>query len=109
MTCDWRFELHKRLCSQSSRSDLSGGWYFLHFSKTLTPPVGLRPPEFVFTGAVNENFDIRNFGCLVFDLVTGQPLFCVAWYLSESERDDDHLLAFTAGLISPLPENLYKH
>ncbi|KAI1735891.1 serine protein kinase [Xylaria scruposa] len=88
-------------------SDL-GGAYFLKEppAKPLTP-AGLRPPEFVLTGAVNQTFDVWSFGCLVFELVTGWPLFCIP-YPSKSERDDSHLLAFTRGL-GPLPENLYKH
>ncbi|KAI3328882.1 serine protein kinase [Xylariaceae sp. AK1471] len=86
-----------------------GGAYFLEEppTKPLTP-AGLRPPEFVLTGAVNKTFDIWSFGCLVFELVTGQPLFCVPWYESESMRDDDHIFSFTAGL-GALPDNLYKH
>ncbi|KAI0456349.1 serine protein kinase [Xylaria acuta] len=91
------------------KSSDMGGAYFLKKppAKPLTL-VGLRPPDFVLTGAVNETFDIWSFGCLVLELVTGQPLFCVPWYPSESERDDDYLLSLTAGL-GALSDHLHKH
>ena len=40
--------------------------------------------------------------------MTGQPLFCVPWYDSESFQDDDHLLSLT-DCLGALPEELYKH
>ena len=57
------------------------------------------------TGAVDNTTDVWSFGCLVFELVTGQPLFCVPG--SEFE-DDDHLLSLTARL-GALPDGLFKH
>ncbi|KAI0549658.1 serine protein kinase [Xylaria curta] len=89
-------------------SDLGGAYFLKEPPAEPLSPVGLRPPEFVLTGVVNETFDIWSFGCLVFELVTGWPLFCIPWYPSESQQDDKHLLAFTARL-GALPENLYKH
>jgi serine/threonine protein kinase len=71
-------------------------------------PAGLRPPELVLTGVVDKSLDIWAFGCLVFQLITGEPLFCAPWFPSESHRDDDHLLFLTARL-GPLPIELYKH
>ena len=59
----------------------------------------------VLTGAINNTVDVWSFGCLVFELITGQPLFCVPW--SEFE-DDDHLLALTAR-IGALPDELFKY
>lgn len=69
-------------------------------------PLGLRAPELILAGEVNKTLDIWSFGCLVFELITGQPLFCVPWSDSEATQDDDHLLSFTACL-GDLPEELY--
>ena len=71
-------------------------------------PRGLRAPELVLTGAVNDTLDVWSFGCLVFELLTGQQLFCVPWYPSECDEEDDHLLEFNACL-GPFPDELYKH
>ena len=59
----------------------------------------------ILTGTVNNSVDVWSFGCLVFELITGQPLFCVPW--SEFE-DDDHLLALTARF-GALPDELVKY
>lgn len=74
--------------------------------KPLTPS-GLRPPELVLTGAVDKSLDIWSFGCLVFELVTGRPLFCVPWSDTKAEENDDHLLSLISTL-GPLPDDLYS-
>ncbi|KAI2716166.1 hypothetical protein CBS147354_6966 [Penicillium roqueforti] len=83
-----------------------GGVYFFTDppAKPVTP-LGLRAPEFILTGAVDNTVDIWSFGCLVFELITGQPLFCI---LSSEMEDDDHLLSLTAQL-GALPDELYKY
>jgi len=68
-------------------------------------PIGLRAPELILTGAVHKTLDIWSFGCLVFELITGQPLICVP---GSDFEDDDHLLSLTARL-GGLPDELYKH
>jgi non-specific serine/threonine protein kinase len=72
-------------------------------TKILTP-MGLRAPELILSGTINRSLDVWAFGCLVFELVTGQPLFCVP---GSNFEDDDHLLSLSA-LIGPLPEGLFK-
>jgi serine/threonine protein kinase len=59
------------------------------------------------TGKVDKTIDIWSFGCLLFELITGQPLFCIPWSGSETDQDDDHLLSLTAS-IGALPEELYR-
>lgn len=68
-------------------------------------PLGLRAPELILTGAINNSLDVWSFGCLVFELITGQPLFCVP---GGELQDDDHLLSLTEHL-GALPEDLYSH
>lgn len=41
----------------------------------------------------------------MFELVTGQPLFCIP---GSDEEDDDHLLSLNARL-GDLPEDLFRH
>ncbi|KAI0861052.1 serine protein kinase [Xylaria cubensis] len=89
-------------------SDMGGAYFFANPPTKLITPTGLRAPEQILTGAVNNTLDVWSFGCLIFELITGQPLFCVPWYDSEVKQDDDHLLSLTTTL-GPLPDELYGH
>lgn len=83
-------------------------WIAYFFTDPPTKPVtplGLRAPELILNRAVNNTVDIWSFGCLIFELITGQPLFCIPY--SDME-DDDHLLSLTAQL-GALPDELFKH
>ncbi|KAJ5347646.1 uncharacterized protein N7506_000899 [Penicillium brevicompactum] len=80
-------------------------YYFTDPPTKIVTPVGLRAPELILKGAVNNTLDTWSFGCLVFELITGQPLFCVPW---SDWEDDDHILALIA-LLGPLPEELFKN
>ncbi|KAJ6190004.1 hypothetical protein N7519_000025 [Penicillium mononematosum] len=82
-----------------------GAYFFTDPPDKPVTPVGLRAPELILTGAVNNTLDVWSFGCIVFELITGQPLFCIPY--SEME-DDDHLLSLTAQL-GALPNELFKH
>ncbi|KAF2963603.1 hypothetical protein GQX73_g9961 [Xylaria multiplex] len=88
-------------------SDMGDAYFFSRLPTKPVIPTGLRAPELVLSGAVNNTFDIWSFGCLVFELITGWPLFCVPWSKSQVEVDDDHLLQLTARL-GPLPDELYR-
>ncbi|OJI85942.1 hypothetical protein ASPTUDRAFT_114682 [Aspergillus tubingensis CBS 134.48] len=86
-------------------SDMGGAYFFSKPPEKPVTPLGLRAPELILTGAVNNTLDIWSFGCLIFELITGEPLFCVPG--SEYE-DDDHLLSLTERL-GALPDDLFMH
>ncbi|KJZ77710.1 hypothetical protein HIM_02887 [Hirsutella minnesotensis 3608] len=86
-------------------SDMGGAYFFTDPPAKPVTPLGIRAPELVLTGAVNKTLDVWSFGCLIFELITGQPLFCIPG--SEFE-DDDHLLSLTARL-GALPDQHFKH
>ncbi|KAF5018105.1 hypothetical protein F66182_9924 [Fusarium sp. NRRL 66182] len=88
-------------------SDMGGAYFLDNPPKKPIVPMGLRAPELIIKGEVDKSLDIWSFGCLVFELITGQPLFCVPWTESETDQDDDHLLALHARL-GPLPDELYN-
>ncbi|OAQ59551.1 serine protein kinase [Pochonia chlamydosporia 170] len=66
-------------------------------------PVGLRAPEMIFKGEVNKSLDVWSFGCLVFELIAGQQLFCIP---GSDDEDDEHLLTLTERL-GPPPDRLF--
>ncbi|RBQ64610.1 hypothetical protein FVER14953_13129 [Fusarium verticillioides] len=85
-----------------------GAAYFLsNPPKKPITPLGLRAPELVLMGEVDKSLDIWSFGCLVFELVAGQPLFCIPAYNDRTEEDDNHILELQAKL-GPLPDELYS-
>ncbi|KAK3689219.1 putative serine protein kinase [Podospora appendiculata] len=86
-------------------SDMGGAYIFTAPPGKPVTPRGLRAPELILTGAVNKSLDVWSFGCLVFELVTGQPLFCVS---GPDFEDDDHLLDLTARF-GALPDELFQH
>ncbi|KAJ5876804.1 hypothetical protein N7455_000269 [Penicillium solitum] len=86
-------------------SDMGGAYFFTDPPKKPVTSRGLRAPELILTGAVNDTLDVWSFGCILFELITGQPLFCVPY--SEME-DDDHLLSLTTQL-GALPDELFKN
>ncbi|KAI0443816.1 serine protein kinase [Xylaria telfairii] len=88
-------------------SDMGGAYFFTDPPTKPITPAGLRAPEMILTGAINNTLDVWSFGCLVFELITGQPLFCVPWCDSEVKQNDGHLLSLTTTL-GPLPDELYK-
>ena len=69
--------------------------------------MGLRAPELVLKAPFDHSIDIWSFGCLVYELLTGTPLFPVAniGRRNIDSCDDDHLLRMT-DLLGPLPKFL---
>ncbi|KAI1364848.1 putative serine protein kinase [Xylaria arbuscula] len=89
-------------------SDMGGAYFVKEPPAKPITPAGLRTPEYILTGAFDYTMDIWSFGCLLFELLTGRPLFCTPWYPTQTEQDDEHLRLMTARL-GPLPGNLYQH
>ncbi|KAI9150682.1 putative Serine protein kinase [Paramyrothecium foliicola] len=85
-------------------SDMGGAYFFSNPPIKIVTPLGLRSPELVLAGNINEKLDIWSFGCILFEIITGSPLFCIP---DLEGRDDDHLLALIATL-GPLPDDLFK-
>ncbi|KGQ05656.1 Serine/threonine-protein kinase SRPK [Beauveria bassiana D1-5] len=85
-------------------ADMGGAFFFNEPPLKVITPRGLRSPELVLLGDAGPSVDIWSFGCLVFELVTGRPLFCVP---GSDFEDDDHLLSLTARL-GALPSRLFK-
>ncbi|KAF4956232.1 hypothetical protein FSARC_11631 [Fusarium sarcochroum] len=88
-------------------SDMGGAYFLDNPPKKSIVPVGLRAPELILNGEVDKSLDIWSFGCLVFELITGQSLFCVMPADSETDQNDDHLL-FLDERLGPLPDELYR-
>ena len=74
---------------------------------TITP-VALRAPELIFGEKFDSSVDIWSFGCLIYEFLTGTPLFCVSKIGNEDESaDDDHLLELN-DVLEPLPDSWLK-
>ncbi|KFA75783.1 hypothetical protein S40288_09664 [Stachybotrys chartarum IBT 40288] len=86
-------------------SDMGGAYFFTEPPANIITPLGLRAPEVILRGVINQSLDIWSFGCLIFELMTGRPLFCIA---GPDDADDDHLLSLIS-TIGPLPDDLFKH
>ncbi|KAL6228627.1 hypothetical protein BDW75DRAFT_226578 [Aspergillus navahoensis] len=86
-------------------SDMGGAYFFTDPPTKPVTPLGLRAPELILTETIGSTVDVWSFGCLVFELITGQPLFCIP---GSNYENDKHLLSLTA-LLGPLPDELFKH
>ncbi|KAH8159186.1 hypothetical protein CIB48_g9063 [Xylaria polymorpha] len=71
-------------------SDMGGAYFVKEPPAKPITPAGFRTPEYVLTGAVNHAVDIWSLGCLVFELLTGQPLLCKeSLILEELDIDEE--------------------
>ncbi|SCN84092.1 SKY1-Protein serine kinase [Fusarium fujikuroi] len=79
-------------------------------AKAITP-VALRAPETIFDERVGKGIDVWAFGCLLFEMITGQPLFVGIQSLEGEDYDetsnDEHLIQLCE-VIGPLPEPLLE-
>ena len=63
----------------------------------------MRSPELILTHKFDEKLDIWSFGCLFFEIITGQPLFPLQPFsVGPDRRDDGHLLQMN-DILGPLP------
>ncbi|KAM0593584.1 hypothetical protein ACHAQF_001549 [Verticillium nonalfalfae] len=72
----------------------------------IVTPVALRAPETILGGPVSRSIDIWSLGCLLFELLTGMPLFQLAVVGNADEALDDDYMIQLAEVLSPLPESI---
>ncbi|KAF4955680.1 hypothetical protein FGADI_4373 [Fusarium gaditjirri] len=90
-------------------SDMGGAYFFDNPPQKPVVPIGLRAPELVLNGELHKTQDIWSFGCMLFELIAGRPLFYIFGpFKDETEPDDEHLLEVIDRL-GPLPDELYSH
>lgn len=67
-------------------------------------PVALRAPEIILRDVAGPAIDIWSFGCLLYEYLTGQPLFEIPPLPSglDEVRDDDHLIQLSE-ILGPIP------
>ncbi|RDW79306.1 uncharacterized protein DSM5745_06158 [Aspergillus mulundensis] len=73
-------------------SDLGGSFRTSHPPSTPSPPLHLRGPETLFQRSISEKQDMWSFGCLVFEFITGIPLFDLSDHPVSEITDDMHFI-----------------
>ena len=105
-------------------SDLGAAFFSDEPLEEAVTPFALRSPELIVTGQNTKEQDVWSFGCLLFEFLTGRPLFAVDSFtfgeesndleeaptiqsLDPDSRDvnDDHMLQLT-DILGPMPQNL---
>lgn len=76
--------------------------------KKIITPRGLSSPETIFGGTYDKGLDIWAFGCLVFEFITGRPLFLVPGFGYNEEEQIDLYLLQLSDILGPLPDYLYS-
>lgn len=75
-------------------------------NKTETP-FALRAPELILRQPFSTGIDIWSFGCLVYELITGQQLFTSMVFCHDQAHldaaDDDHMCQLN-NIIGPMPD-----
>ncbi|KAL9560797.1 hypothetical protein ACKAV7_015114 [Fusarium commune] len=79
-------------------------------AKAITP-VALRAPETIFGERLGKGIDMWAFGCLIFEIIFGRPLFVAIQSLEGEDYDetsnDEHLIQLCE-VIGPLPKPLLE-
>ena len=94
----------------SHHDSMTRHWFFAAFftdkpPKTLVTPAGLRSPETILGETPTNNQDIWSFGCLVYEFVTGRPLFAIDTSGGEDAMNDDHFLQLF-DILGPLSRDI---
>ncbi|KAL1962324.1 hypothetical protein VTN77DRAFT_9815 [Rasamsonia byssochlamydoides] len=88
-------------------SDIGGGFFISDPPATSVIPLGFRSPELIFEKKVSEDQDIWSFGCLMFEIITGTPLFAVGSSgEDDAETADDDLFLQLYDVIGPSPASM---
>jgi serine/threonine protein kinase len=74
---------------------------------TVTPTVYRTPERVLLDGQVNSTFDVWAFGCLIYELLIGSPLFQVD-PSRDKDLENDHQLLLFSDILGPLPDHLYS-
>ncbi|KAK1963166.1 serine/threonine-protein kinase SRPK3 [Colletotrichum sublineola] len=92
--------------SATKLSDLGGAFYVDDPPAKVVTPISLRAPEVLLDEPWGTGIDIWSFGCLLFEFITGIPLFQLPPFgFSDEALKDKHLIQMSE-IIQPLPENL---
>lgn len=70
-----------------------------------TTPIGLRSPEAIDEKKFTVHQDIWSFGCLIFEIIAGRPLFVPCGTADNDDDNDDHWLQLY-DILGPLPQHL---
>ncbi|KAI1303969.1 serine protein kinase [Xylaria venustula] len=84
--------------------DLGSSHSFNSQPRRAQLPPELQAPEILLTGFVNDTVDIWSFGCMVFELITGCPLFSLHW--SPQVDKCDNILLNIFKIIGTFPNGL---
>lgn len=74
-------------------SEMGGAFFLSSPPETPATPINMRSPELILGHPIGQNQDIWSFGCLVFEFITGRPLFNVDPFdygkMMDSFEDED--------------------
>lgn len=92
--------------SKLKLSDLGGAFSISDPPSKAITPSGLRSPELICGNKINQDQDVWSLGCLIFEFITGVPLFTAYGFgRSVETKDDDHILQM-CDILGPLPSCL---
>ena len=89
-------------------SDMGGAFFVTSPPEMPATPINMRSPDLILGHPISQDQDTWSFGCLVFELITGRPLFNVDPFdyseMVDSLQDEDDY-AENGGDVEDDPEN----
>ena len=76
--------------------------------EVFATPLGLRAPEMILGRPYDQSIDTWSFGCLIFEFITGEPLFLAPGYGNDDKDNDNHLLQL-GDILGQIPDHLYRY